>query len=62
MKGWRRGTKERAIDKLLEMEVKAAKRGLLETSVNMNSYLAPSMGECLRAEAMNDFVRKFVYF
>lgn len=48
--------------KLLEMEIKAAGGSLLEQYVNVDSFPPPSTSsERLRAEAMSDFVGKFVY-
>ena len=66
MKDGRCGIKEGWNDKLVEMEVetggKAGRRKLSERSVNVNPFPPSIMSKCLRAEAMNVFVKKFVHF
>lgn len=45
------------------MELNVAEKRLSAMSMNVN-YFPPTstINECLRAEEMNDFVKKFVYF
>lgn len=48
--------------KFLEMDIKAGDGILSERSVDVNSFPPSTVSECLRAEAMNDLVRKLAYF
>ena len=44
------------------MDIKAADGSLSEWCVSVISFIPSPMSECLRAEAVNDLLRKCVYF